>query len=41
MNLFRFSGDRIEVRAFFNVADYDTQLGKGADPSGASSVFAG
>jgi steroid delta-isomerase-like uncharacterized protein len=33
MNLFRFSGDRIvEVRAFFNVADYDTQLGKGSDP---------
>lgn len=42
MNLFRFFGDRIvEVRAFFNVADYDTQLGKGADPPAASSVFAG
>jgi len=42
MNLFRFSGDRIvEVRAFFNVADYDTQLGKGAEPPGARSVFAG
>ncbi|HEY1753796.1 MAG TPA: ester cyclase [Bryobacteraceae bacterium] len=34
VNLFRFSGERInEVRAFFNVADYDTQLGKGADPA--------
>jgi steroid delta-isomerase-like uncharacterized protein len=42
MNLFRFSGDRIiEVRAFFNVADYDTQLSKGADPAAAASVFAG
>ena len=28
MNLFRFSGDRItEVRAFFNVADYEAQIG--------------
>lgn len=44
MNLFRFSGDQImEVRAFFNVADYATQLGKGADPPfrSASSAFAG
>jgi steroid delta-isomerase-like uncharacterized protein len=29
MNLFRFSGDRItEVRAFFDLADYDTQLAR-------------
>ncbi len=42
MNLFRFSGDRIiEVRAFFNVADQDTQLGKGAGSPGTPSVFAG
>jgi steroid delta-isomerase-like uncharacterized protein len=42
MNLFRFSGDRVvEVRAFFNVADYDTQLGKGANPPAASSAFGG
>jgi steroid delta-isomerase-like uncharacterized protein len=43
MNLFRFSGDRIiEVRAFFNLADYDTQLGTGADSRfRASSAFAG
>jgi len=41
MNLFRFSGDRIiEVRAFFNVADYYTQLGKGADPPAAPSLYA-
>ena len=41
MNLFRFSGDRIiEVRAFFNVADYDTQLGKGADPPADPTAFA-
>ena len=42
MNLFRFSGDRIvEVRAFFNVADYHTQLGKRADQPAIHTVFAG
>jgi steroid delta-isomerase-like uncharacterized protein len=44
MNLFRFSGDRIiEVRAFFNVAEYDTQLGRGDGPTFnlAPSVFPG
>ena len=41
-NFFRFSGDRVvEVRAFFNVADYDTQLGKGANPGTARSIFPG
>ena len=44
MNLFRFSGDYIiEVRAFFNVAEYDRQLGKGDGSTfkGAPSVFPG
>jgi steroid delta-isomerase-like uncharacterized protein len=44
MNLFRFSGDCIiEVRAFFNVAEYDRQLGKGDGSifKGAPSVFPG
>jgi hypothetical protein len=42
VNLFKFSGDRVvEVRAFFNVADYDTQLGKGANPPAAPSAFVG
>jgi steroid delta-isomerase-like uncharacterized protein len=44
MNLFRFSGDQIsEVRAFFNVAEYDRQLGRGEGSTfnGAPSVFPG
>jgi steroid delta-isomerase-like uncharacterized protein len=42
MNLFRFSDDRIiEVRAFFNVADYDTQLSKFALHDGSKSLHDG
>jgi steroid delta-isomerase-like uncharacterized protein len=41
MNLFRLSNDRIiEVRAFFNVADYETQLGRGAGPPTDPTVIA-
>ncbi len=41
MNLFRLSADRIiEVRAFFNVADYEAQLGRAADPPADPTVFA-
>jgi hypothetical protein len=44
IDLFWFSGDRIiEVRAFFNVDDYDAQLARGAEPqsSGALEASAG
>ena len=41
MNLFRLSADRIiEVRAFFNVADYELQLARGAGPADAPNVLA-